>query len=111
MVETRAGATSAAKAIIRAFDAARTAAYGEAHRRPHPHAKDLVFAQRWLAAGADVDLCDGVFAGTCRTMAMIVGSQYIRTMKRMKLSIGNPNPPAATGPYIGCRPGFGKRRT
>lgn len=69
VVETRAGATSAAKAIIRAFDAARTAAYGEAHRRPHPHAKDLVFAQRWLAAGADVDLCDGVFAGTCRTMA------------------------------------------
>lgn len=63
------GAPSAAKAIIRAFDAARAAAYGEPHRRSHPHAKDLVFAQRWLTAGADVEMCEGVFTATCRTMA------------------------------------------
>ncbi|PWC50637.1 hypothetical protein TSA6c_32715 [Azospirillum sp. TSA6c] len=63
------GAASAAKAIIRAFDTARAAAYGDEHRRPHPHAKDLVFAQRWLAAGADVELCEGVFTATCQGMA------------------------------------------
>ncbi|MGF7173359.1 helix-turn-helix domain-containing protein [Azospirillum doebereinerae] len=69
VVETRTGATSAAKGIIRAFDNARAVAYGEEHRRPHPQAKDLVFAQRWLAAGADVDLCEGVFTAICHTMA------------------------------------------
>ncbi|MBF5094023.1 hypothetical protein F1643_05535 [Azospirillum sp. INR13] len=63
------GATSAEKAIVRAFDAARAAAYGEEHRRPHPHTKDPVFAQRWLADGADIELCEGVFTAICQGMA------------------------------------------
>lgn len=69
VVGTRAGATSAAKGIIRAFDNARANAYGEHHRRPHPQAKDLVFAQRWLDAGADPDLCEAVFVQVCGDMA------------------------------------------
>ncbi len=69
VVESRVAATSAAKAIIRAFDNARAEAYGEQHRRPFPHGKDLVVAQRWLAADADADLCEAVFVQFFGTMA------------------------------------------
>jgi Helix-turn-helix domain len=51
-----------ARGIIAAFDAARVAAFGVDQARAYPAAKDCVFARRWLAAGADLDLCCGVFA-------------------------------------------------
>lgn len=55
--------------IIRAFDEERTAAYGAERSRGWPHATDGVTADRWLAAGADVDLCRVVFRAVCKQFA------------------------------------------
>lgn len=52
---------SGATAIIQAFDDERSAAFGESQRRPWPNALDFGTAQRWLSAGADIDLCRSVF--------------------------------------------------
>jgi hypothetical protein len=46
--------TSRATEVIRAFDDARAEVFGEAERRPFPAADDIVFAERFLAAGVDV---------------------------------------------------------
>lgn len=63
------GASSATKAIVRAFDSARAEAYGEENRRSHPSQTDHVYAQRWLEAGADPELCNGVFVAICQDRA------------------------------------------
>lgn len=47
--------------IIRAFDESRAQAFGPSRARPWPGPKDLGIAQRWVASGADVDLCRHVF--------------------------------------------------
>jgi hypothetical protein len=52
---------SAAVGVIQLFDEARVDAFGEEFRRPWPTSADSTFAERWLAAGADFDLCQGVF--------------------------------------------------
>jgi hypothetical protein len=46
--------SSRATEVIRAFDDARAEVFGEEERRPFPSADDKVFAERFLAAGADV---------------------------------------------------------
>lgn len=55
--------------IIRAFDAERTAAFGSEQARGWPHQTDKVHADRWLAAGADLELCRAVFHAVCRQFA------------------------------------------
>lgn len=55
--------------IIRAFDAERVAAFGAEHARGWPHQSDKVFAERWIAAGADVELCRAVFHAACQKFA------------------------------------------
>ncbi|MFD1623897.1 hypothetical protein [Azospirillum griseum] len=59
----------AERAIIHAFDNARAAAFGEDQRRPFPHPTDITHAKRWVAAGADDALCEGVFSAICAAMA------------------------------------------
>jgi hypothetical protein len=48
--------------IIAAYDAEIVRLWGDKLARCWPHAKDKLFADRWLAAGATVDLCKAVFA-------------------------------------------------
>lgn len=48
--------------IIRRFDDLAAATFGEPLRRAFPDSTDLVIADRWLAAGADMALCEGVFS-------------------------------------------------
>ncbi|MBP2301551.1 helix-turn-helix domain-containing protein [Azospirillum picis] len=67
--EEGARAISPGVEVIRAFDAERIAAYGEHQARAYPAGTDLVFADRWLASGADPDLCRAVFAGAMRRYA------------------------------------------
>jgi uncharacterized protein YdaU (DUF1376 family) len=47
--------------IIAAFDQARIDAFGAMQARPWPNSLDAAVAERWLAAGADLDLCRAVF--------------------------------------------------
>jgi hypothetical protein len=51
-----------AVAIIQAFDQARIQHFGPELARPWPTATDKMTAQRWIDAGADLDLCRDVFA-------------------------------------------------
>lgn len=51
-----------AVAIIEAFDRQRAAVFGENLARPWPSPKDRPIAQRWIDAGADLPLCENVFA-------------------------------------------------
>lgn len=67
--EEGARAISPGVEVIRAFDAERVAAYGEHQARAYPAGTDRVFADRWLASGADPDLCRAVFAGAMRRYA------------------------------------------
>jgi len=61
---------SPAVAVIAAFDAERVGAFGEAQARLCPAATDRVTAERWLTAGADLDLCrDVIRAGMKRRAA------------------------------------------
>ena len=55
--------------IIAAFDAERSAAFGPEQARGWPHSTDKVHADRWLSAGADLDLCRGVFRHVCQQFA------------------------------------------
>jgi hypothetical protein len=47
--------------IICAYDDVVAAIWGEALRRPWPHPKDKVIAERWITAGATLDMCRLVF--------------------------------------------------
>lgn len=63
----RAGNSDGAVSIIAAFDQARVHHFGPELARPWPTATDKMTAQRWLDAGADIDLCRDVFnAGFAR---------------------------------------------
>lgn len=55
--------------IIRAFDAERVSAFGAEQARGWPHQSDKIFAERWIAAGADVELCRSVFQAVCKQFA------------------------------------------
>lgn len=55
-----------ARRLIEVFDEALEAAFGRERRRPHPAAKDLVFARRFAEAGADPELCRSVFEAAQR---------------------------------------------
>lgn len=58
-----------AVAVIEAFDAARIEHFGAALARPWPTATDRTTAERWLANGADLDLCRDVFHAGCARKA------------------------------------------
>ncbi|CAO3446684.1 hypothetical protein [Azospirillum argentinense] len=59
------------EAIVKAFDAARVAAFGAGEARRHPHDTDFEHAAQWIAVGADLDLCEGVFVhGFSRAAAL-----------------------------------------
>ncbi len=60
---------SQAVAVIGAFDRIRAAVFGANRARPWPHPKDRVVAERWLEAGADLALCEGVFEARFRKQA------------------------------------------
>jgi hypothetical protein len=47
--------------FIAAFDQAIAKVWGEHLARPWPHPNDKLTADRWLAAGATVELCSAVF--------------------------------------------------
>ncbi|WP_109046687.1 DUF1376 domain-containing protein [Azospirillum sp. TSA6c] len=66
---TRPHPLNPAVAIIQAFDAERIAAFGENMRRAYPHSTDKLYADRWIAAGADAELCRPVFLAVCREFA------------------------------------------
>lgn len=55
--------------IIAAFEDAREEVLGENQRRPWPHAQDHGTAKRWIEAGADLPLCQAVFASVLRQRA------------------------------------------
>jgi hypothetical protein len=55
--------------VIQAFDRERVLAFGEAQGRPWPHPNDRGDAQRFLAAGADLQLCREVFRAACQKLA------------------------------------------
>lgn len=55
--------------IIAAFDAERVTAFGQPQARGWPHSTDRVHADRWLSAGADLELCRGVFRHVCQQFA------------------------------------------
>lgn len=58
-----------AVAVIQAFDLTRVEHFGVAQARPWPNATDAVTAQRWLDAGATVELCRAVFEASHRMLA------------------------------------------
>ena len=48
-------------AIVALFDRARVDIYGPASARPAPYVTDHLFARRWLHAGANAEMLDGIF--------------------------------------------------
>jgi hypothetical protein len=48
--------------IIQAYDRIIIDLWGDALGRPWPHVKDKIVAERWLAAGATLLMCERVFS-------------------------------------------------
>ncbi len=56
-----AGAQGSPVDVIKVFDDALVAVFGEERRRPWPKANDSEYARAFLAAGADLELCRALF--------------------------------------------------
>jgi hypothetical protein len=73
--------------IICAYDDAVAAIWSESLRRPWPHPKDKVVAERWIAAGAKLDLCRRIFRdvlekGHARGLTIPFSLSYFENMVR-----------------------------
>lgn len=53
--------------IIQTFDKTITDVWGPSMGRLYPHAKDIVFAQRWVDAGVVIEQIEGVFKDVMNT--------------------------------------------
>jgi hypothetical protein len=84
--------------IICAYDDAVAALWGEPLRRPWPHANDKVVAERWIAAGATLDLCRRVFREVlekrrARSLTIPFSLSYFENMVRDAITTAKEAPP------------------
>src|SRR5690242_6545563 len=83
--------------FISAYDDTIASVWGEPLRRPWPHPKDKVVAERWIAAGATLDICRRVFRDIlekrhARGLTIPFSLSYFENMVRDAITIDREAP-------------------